>query len=403
MRRILKNGTIITPIRTAEHSSVIIEGDTITAIVPDSELETCETDEVIDVGGRFITPGFIDIHSHGGGGHDFMDGSVDAIMGAARSHVCFGTTTILPTTVTSTWDELDSTLAQFAQAQAEIELGPNIAGVHLEGPYFSMEQKGAQDPRYIKTPDPSEYRRVAEYTNLVKRWTIAPELPGALEMGRFLSERGILCSIGHSNAIYEEVVAAVESGYSLVTHLFSGMSSVRRINAYRYAGVLESAFLLDDLTVEVIADGVHLPKSLLQLTYKVKGPNAICLVTDSMRGAGMPEGESILGSLSDGQKVIIEDGVAKLLDRSAFAGSVCTADRLVRTMVKVAEVPLSDAVRMATLTPAKVLGLHHRKGKLAAGMDADIVVFDSNIDVFLVLVGGQVCFDANSMDRGVNA
>ena len=259
MRRILKNGTVITPIRTAEHSSVIIEGDTITAIVPDSELETCETDEIIDVGGRFITPGFIDIHSHGGGGHDFMDGSVDAIMGAARSHVRFGTTTILPTTVTSTWDELDSTLAQFAQAQAEIELGPNIAGVHLEGPYFSMEQRGAQDPRYIKNPDPSEYRRVAEYTNLVKRWTIAPELPGALEMGCFLSERGILCSIGHSNAIYEEVVAAVESGYCLVTHLFSGMSSVRRINAYRYAGVLESAFLLDDLTVEVIADGVHLP------------------------------------------------------------------------------------------------------------------------------------------------
>ena len=401
MRRILRNGTVITPIRTIENCSVIIEGDQITAIVPDSELETRENDQIIDVDGRYISPGFIDIHSHGGGGHDFMDGTVEAIIGAARSHVPFGTTTILPTTVTSTWDELDSMLEQFARAQERIEDGPNIAGVHLEGPYFSMEQRGAQDPRYIKDPDPNEYRRVAEHTDLVKRWTIAPELPGALEMGRFLSERGILCSIGHSNAIYEEVVAAVESGYSLVTHLFSGMSSVRRINAYRYAGVLESAFLLDDLTVEIIADGVHLPKSLLQLTYKVKGPSAICLVTDSMRGAGMPEGESILGSLSDGQKVIIEDGVAKLLDRSAFAGSVCTADRLVRTMVKVAEVPLPDAVRMATLTPAKVLNLDHRKGKLAADMDADIVVFDSNIDMFLVLVGGQVCFDAKCTDRSV--
>ena len=394
MRKILKNGTVITPIRTEKDSSVIIEDGKIIAILPDSKLQTYENDQIIDVGGRYISPGFIDIHSHGGGGHDFMDGTVEAIVGAATSHVAYGTTTILPTTVTSTWDELDAMLEQFAKAQDEMVGGPNIAGVHLEGPYFSLEQKGAQDPRYIKDPDPREYERVAEYSHLVKRWTIAPELPGALEMGRFLSERGILCSIGHSNAIYEEVVKAVESGYSLVTHLFSGMSMVRRINAYRYAGVVESALLLDDLTVELIADGVHLPKSLLQLTYKVKGPDKICLVTDSMRGAGMPEGDSILGSLTDGQSVIIEDGVAKLPDRSAFAGSVCTADRLIRTMVYTADVPLVDAVRMATLTPAKVLQLDQQKGKLAPGMDADIAVFDSEIEMYLVMVGGQVCFQA---------
>ena len=394
MRKILKNGTVITPIRTEKDSSVIIEDGKIIAILPDSKLQTYESDQIIDVGGRYISPGFIDIHSHGGGGHDFMDGTVEAIVGAATSHVAYGTTTILPTTVTSTWDELDAMLEQFAKAQDEMVGGPNIAGVHLEGPYFSLEQKGAQDPRYIKDPDPREYERVAEYSHLVKRWTIAPELPGALEMGRFLSERGILCSIGHSNAIYEEVVKAVESGYSLVTHLFSGMSMVRRINAYRYAGVVESALLLDDLTVELIADGVHLPKSLLQLTYKVKGPDKICLVTDSMRGAGMPEGDSILGSLTDGQRVIIEDGVAKLPDRSAFAGSVCTADRLIRTMVYTADVPLVDAVRMATLTPAKVLQLDQQKGKLAPGMDADIAVFDSEIEMYLVMVGGQVCFQA---------
>ena len=394
MRKILKNGTVITPIRTEKDSSVIIEDGKIIAILPDSKLQTYESDQIIDVGGRYISPGFIDIHSHGGGGHDFMDGTVEAIVGAATSHVAYGTTTILPTTVTSTWDELDAMLEQFAKAQDEMVGGPNIAGVHLEGPYFSLEQKGAQDPRYIKDPDPREYERVAEYSHLVRRWTIAPELPGALEMGRFLSERGILCSIGHSNAIYEEVVEAVESGYSLVTHLFSGMSMVRRINAYRYAGVVESALLLDDLTVELIADGVHLPKSLLQLTYKVKGPDKICLVTDSMRGAGMPEGDSILGSLTDGQSVIIEDGVAKLPDRSAFAGSVCTADRLIRTMVYTADVPLVDAVRMATLTPAKVLQLDQQKGKLAPGMDADIAVFDSEIEMYLVMVGGQVCFQA---------
>ena len=178
------------------------------------------------------------------------------------------------------------------------------------------------------------------------------------------------------------------------------MSGVRRINAYRYAGVIESALLLDELTVEVIADGVHLPKSLLQLIYKVKGPDRICLVTDSMRGAGMPEGESILGSLKDGQRVIIEDGVAKLLDRSAFAGSVSTSDRLVRTMVQIAEVPLVDAVKMVTLTPAKVLGLEYRKGIVGPGKDADLVVFDSAINVSLVLVGGEIRF---SKDQEVSS
>lgn len=393
IRTILANGTVITPIRALHSSSVIVEGGRIAAVLPSDQVEMQEQDRVIDVGGAYIAPGFIDIHTHGAGGHDFMDGSVEAIMEAARTHLRYGTTTIMPTTLTSDLDELFDTLDKFAQAKSKLKDGPNLHGLHLEGPYFSREQAGAQDPRYIKNPDPDEYRRIVGYSGEVKRWTIAPELPGALEMGRYLSERGILCSMGHTNAVYEDVVAAVENGFRLVTHLYSAMSGVRRINAYRYAGVIESALLLDELTVEVIADGVHLPKSLLQLTYKVKGPDRICLVTDSMRGAGMPEGESILGSLKDGQRVIIEDGVAKLPDRSAFAGSVSTSDRLVRTMVKLAEVPLADAVKMVTLTPAKLLGIAERKGQIAPGKDGDLVVFDADINVSLVMVGGQVRFE----------
>ena len=393
IRTILANGTVITPIRALHSSSVIVEGGRIAAVLPSDQVEMQEQDRVIDVGGAYIAPGFIDIHTHGAGGHDFMDGSVEAIMEAARTHLRYGTTTIMPTTLTSDLDELFDTLDKFAQAKSKLKDGPNLHGLHLEGPYFSREQAGAQDPRYINNPDPDEYRRIVGYSGEVKRWTIAPELPGALEMGRYLSERGILCSMGHTNAVYEDVVAAVENGFRLVTHLYSAMSGVRRINAYRYAGVIESALLLDELTVEVIADGVHLPKSLLQLTYKVKGPDRICLVTDSMRGAGMPEGESILGSLKDGQRVIIEDGVAKLPDRSAFAGSVSTSDRLVRTMVKLAEVPLVDAVKMVTLTPAKLLGIAERKGQIAPGKDGDLVVFDADINVSLVMVGGQVRFE----------
>jgi len=213
-----------------------------------------------------------------------------------------------------------------------------------------------------------------------------------MEFGRFLKEKNILPSIGHSNAIYEEVIEAFENGYTHITHLYSGMSGVRRINAYRYAGVIESAFLIDEMTVEIIADGTHLPSSLLKLIYKIKGPDKIALVTDSMRAAGMPEGESILGGIRDGQKVIVEDGVAKLPDRTAFAGSVATADRLVRTMINIAEVPLIDAVRMMTTTPAKIMKIDDRKGSIVVGKDADLVIFDEDINIQTTMVEGEVVY-----------
>lgn len=217
-----------------------------------------------------------------------------------------------------------------------------------------------------------------------------PELEGALEFGRFIKSRGILPSIGHSDAIYEQVLEAYENGFTHITHLYSGMSGVHRRNAYRYAGVIESAYLIDDMTVEMIADGIHLPPCLLQLIYKIKGPSNIALVTDSMRAAGMPEGESILGSLKDGQKVIVEDGVAKLLDRSAFAGSVATTDRLVWTVVYQAGIPLIDAIRMMTITPAEIIGVGSKKGSLVEGKDADIVIFDNDINIKMTIVEGQM-------------
>jgi len=270
---------------------------------------------------------------------------------------------------------------------------PNILGLHLEGPYFSMEQRGAQDPTYIKNPQREDYQEILNFSDDIVRWTAAPELPGAMKFGRELSKRGIVCSMGHSNAIYEDVVRAYENGYSMITHFYSGMSMVKRINSFRYSGIVESGYLIDDLFVEVIADGMHLPESLLKLIYKIKGPDKICLVTDSMRAAGCGDGESILGNLVTGQKVIVEDGVAKLKDRSAFAGSVATADRLVRTMVQTAGVPLVDAVKMITLTPARAMGIDHKKGSLIPGKDGDIVVFDEDIQVKLVVVGGKVMFE----------
>jgi len=394
MRTVFRNGTVITPYRVLEESSVVIKEGRIQYIAPDSEVDLdLSCTEVIDVGGRYIAPGFIDIHCHGGGDYDFMDGTVEAFIQASNAHLRYGTTSMLPTTTTSTTEELFKAIDSFKLAR-DMERGPNLLGLHVEGPYLAYEQRGAQDPRYIKEPSPEEYNAILDYSDVIKRWTIAPELPGAMEMAQLLRERGIVCSIGHSDAFFDDVVRAVESGFTHVTHLYSAMSMVRRINAYRHAGVVESALLLDDLTVELIADGAHLPQSLLQLVYKVKGPDKICLVTDSIRAATMPEGATTLGSKEDGQVVIVEDGVAKLPDRSAFAGSTCTADRLIRTMVQLAQVPLADAVRMLTLTPAKVLGVNDRKGSLSPGKDADIVVFDDDIHVSLVMINGKTCYSS---------
>ncbi|MGS2741590.1 N-acetylglucosamine-6-phosphate deacetylase [Sinomicrobium sp. M5D2P17] len=384
------NGTILTPHRTIKEGCILIKNGKILE-VGSANVEVKGAAE-IDAGGRYIAPGFIDMHVHGGGGHDFMDNTPQAFLGIAKAHASYGTTTLMPTTLSSARQDLMATLELYEPTDRLNNEGAQFAGMHIEGPYFSMKQKGAQDPRFIRDPQPEEYREIAERFPFVKRWSIAPELPGALEMGRYLSKRGILPSVAHTDAIYEEVLRAYEEGYVHATHFYSCMSGVSRRNAYRYAGVVESAYLLDNMTVEIIADGIHLPAPLLKLVYKIKGPDRTALITDAMRAAGMPEGPSILGSLAGGLPVLVEDGVAKLPDRSAFAGSVATADRLVRNMTELADVPLHDAIRMMSETPATILKIQDRKGTLVKGKDADIVIFDEYININTTIVKGNVVF-----------
>ena len=262
----------------------------------------------------------------------------------------------------------------------------------MEGPYFAYGQRGAQDPRYLRNPSPEEYEKILDECRSILRWSIAPELPGAIEMGKTLKKRGILPAIGHSDAEWDDIEKAYEAGFTHVTHLYSGMSTVHRKNAYRYIGVVEAAYLIDDMTVEIIADGKHLPAELLKFVYKFKGSDKIALVTDSMRGAGMPDGPTMLGHHTNGLSCIIEDGVAKLPDRTAFAGSVATFDRLVRNMVSMANVPLHEAVKMGAKTPAKIMKLNDR-GVLAPEKRADIILFNDNIDVSFVMVGGRTIFE----------
>ena len=385
------NGKILTPHRIIQGGCIIIENGIILE-VSERNIEVTEATE-IDAHGKYIAPGFIDLHIHGGGGSDFMDGTEEAFLTIAETHAKYGTTSMVPTTLTSEKEDLLKTLDLYEIANKNNKKGAQFLGMHLEGPYFAMSQRGAQDPRYIRDPDPAEYKEVIAHSSSITRWSAAPELKGAIEFARYLKSKGILAALAHTDAIYEEVLEGFENGYTLATHLYSGMSGVTRRNAFRYAGVIESAFIIDAMDVEIIADGIHLPAPLLKLIMKIKGADRIALITDAMRAAGMPEGDSVLGPLKTGLKVIVEDGVAKLPDRSSFAGSVATADRLVRNMIQMADVSLLDAVKMITLTPARIMNVQDKKGSLSAGKDADIVIFDDNINMEKTIVNGRVIHD----------
>lgn len=387
------NGTIITPHRTLKNGTVLIADGKILEVT-DKNIELSGATE-INAQGKYISPGFIDIHVHGGGGHDFMDNTIEAFLGIAKTHAKYGTTALMPTTLSSEKQDLLDTISLYDKADALNTEGAQFIGLHIEGPYFAMSQKGAQDPRYIRNPDPAEYNEILSYSKSIKRWSVAPELLGALEFGGVLKSKNILAAIAHTDAIYEEVLEAYEKGFTHATHFYSCMSGVSRRNAYRYAGVIESAYLLDGMTVEIIADGIHLPAPLLKLVHKIKGPESIALITDAMRGAGMPSGPSILGSKKDGMEVIVEDGVAKLTDRSAFAGSVATTDRLVRNMVNMADIPLNEAIKMMTETPASIMNILDKKGTLVKGKDADVVIFDENININTTIVNGQLVYAAH--------
>ena len=383
----LTNGKIIVADRTFDGVLVIEDGiiKGIFGSVPAGA-------EVIDCDGCYVSPGFIDMHTHGAGGSDFMDGTVDAFLTAARMHAVHGTTLLYPTTLTSTNECLFESFETYRKAMKENREGARFGGMHLEGPYFSPRFAGAQDPRYLRNPKPEEYLDILSRCQDIARWSFAPELDGAVEFVAELHHRGIVASIGHTDATFADCDAAYRSGASLMTHFYSCMSTISRRNAYRYAGTIEYGYWQDGMNVEIIADGIHVPVDLLRLLLKIKGVSRISLVTDSMRAAGMPEGTSVLGGLADGQEVIVEDGVAKLMDRSAFAGSVATADRLVRTMVDIAGCTVCEAVRMITENPARVMGIYDRKGSLEPGKDADIVVFDANIGVRRTIIGGKIIF-----------
>jgi N-acetylglucosamine-6-phosphate deacetylase len=378
---------IITPAGVIEDGSLTIQNGVIIDL-QESGKGLPET-ELLDAGGNWLAPGFIDIHVHGGGGYDFMDNTVEAFHAIAELHAKHGTTAMLPTTLSSELTDLFKTIDCYESSLTQSHFGSRFLGLHLEGPYFAMEQRGAQDPRYLRNPVPEEYLAIMERSDKIRRWSAAPELPGALEFADVCRSKEILPALAHTNAVYDEIKMGVAHGYTLATHLYSAMSGLTRRNGFRLAGAIEASLLLDEIDVEVIADGAHLPEALLKLIVKIKGREKIALVTDAMRAAGTQVSSSFLGTVSHGVEVIIEDEVAKLPDRSAFAGSVATADRLVRTMVELAGVSIPDAVYMMSTTPARIMGVQKNMGSIEKGKLADLVLFDDNIQIQQTFIGGQ--------------
>ena len=341
-------------------------------------------DEEIDVGDAYVSAGFIDIHTHGGGGYPF-EGEVDDIVGGVNFHLGHGTTSICPTISAAPIDDMRRSVGNVKVAMNDSRVKANIIGAHLEGPYLSLSQTGAQAGACITFPIKNDYISIVkEYPGVVARWTYAPEHDEGGEFAGYMRESGIVTSAGHTNATYDDMKIAYDEGCRLVTHLYSCTSTVTRKQGFRSLGVIESTFLEDGIVAEIIADGKHLPPELIRMIYKIKGTDGIVAVTDSLSLAGTDVKTGRMSSTD----FIIEDGVCKLLDRSAFAGSIATADVLLRVLTKEACIPLTEAVRLITVNPARVMGLSD-KGDLAVGKDADIVVFDSDINVKNVFVGGE--------------
>jgi N-acetylglucosamine-6-phosphate deacetylase len=367
-------------------ADLLIKNGKIEAIVS-AEISTPDY-KMHDCAGMNISAGFVEIHSHGGGGSDYMDAEEDTYKNILGLHVQHGTTSVMPTTLSASCEGLCKALDSYLQAESDKNLPVNLLGVHMEGIYISPNQAGAQPPENIRAFNEKEYKLLYDRSQgKIKRWSVAPELDGAKEFADFANKNGITLSIAHSDADFDTVVKAFDWGYRHATHLYSGMSTVFRREGFRIAGVVEAAYYLDGMNVELIADGCHLPNSLLKLAIKTKGTDRVALITDSMRAAGQTSGESFLGSKDEPMPVVIEKGVAMLLTHDAFGGSIATSDRLIRTILG-AGFSLNEAVKMATVTPLKMMNLDVKKGVLKEGYDADICVFDDDINIKNVFVNG---------------
>ena len=350
-------------------------------------------DKTIDAQGNYLLPGFIDIHVHGGGGSDFMDATPEAFETAVKTHLRYGTTTLLPTAMSATEADLTEFLLAFKSFKAKSALGCCTPGVHLEGPYFSganAKSSGAQPSNLLRYPDEAEMDRLIGIADGdILRWDAAPELPGSEMFAKKCIENRILPAIAHSAATSEEAQKGIDAGFCHVTHFYNAVTTYRKEGQKVLAGVVEAAYLNDDVTVELICDGRHIPRDILRLALKIKGAEKVSAITDGMRIAGTDMQSGKLGSLKNGTDVIVDDTVAKLPDLSSYAGSIATMDRCLRVLVKDYGIDIVTASEMLSGTPAKHIGADHI-GKIAVGYRADLVIADKDCNVVSVIKDGSI-------------
>lgn len=374
------NAQVLTPAGWIHNGSVVLDGNAIKEVLNHTR-KIENVDKYIDAKGGYVLPGGIEMHVHGGGGRDFMEGTEDAFRVAVAAHQKYGTTSIFPTLSSSTVPMIREAAATCDKLMAEKD--SPILGLHLEGHYFNPKMSGAQMPENIKLPDPKEYVPIIEDFTCIKRWDAAPELPGTDEFARYITSKGVVAALGHTAANYEEVLRGYNAGFSHATHFYNAMPGFHKNGEYKQEGTVEAVYLIDGISVEMIADGIHVPVPILKLIHKIKGVERTALVTDALACAASDSNTAF------DPRVIIEDGVCKLADRSALAGSIATMDRLIRTTVNMAGIPLEDAARMASETPARIMGVYDRKGSIQKGKDADIIIFDKDLNLTNVIAMGK--------------
>jgi len=379
---IFRNGRCIFPDGIRDGIDVVVENG---KIIDLRERTDRREKNVVDLGGNYLAPGFVDLHVHGAVGRDSMEASPEAFRVICDFHASGGTTSLLLTTATAPIAAVVDVVNAVRDCRSSIK---QIAGVHVEGPFISKNKRGAQREEFICEPSPDSVAQLLGYADVIKRVTLAPELPGALEAIAQFHARKISVSGGHSDAWDEEARAAFAHGMRSVTHTFNCMSSARRRGIYRVAGLLELALSEPEINCELIADGHHVSATLMKMLYRAKGAAGICLVTDAIAGAGLKEGSQI--SLY-GRDCIVKGGVCVLVDSSALAGSASRMIDLVRTLVRNVDLPLHEAIAMATENPARVINLE-TKGRLAVGADADFAILSQRLEVLQTFAGGAQIF-----------
>ena len=383
-KKIITNGVIITPGEILKNRVIIIEGSVVSSIDSKIPEETGGYIEVIDASGNYVVPGFIDLHVHGGGGADTMDSNLGSIEKIAETHCCFGTTSFLPTTMTMDRDTIVKSLQNIRKVFIRGTGYSEILGIHLEGPYLNPEKKGCQREEYIIKPTVEKFIKLNKSAGgLIKIVTIAPEIEGAIDFIKWLTGKSIIASAGHSSAKYGQVEEAVKAGLSQVTHTFNAMSGLH----HKEPGLAGAALSIDELYAQLIADCIHVHPAIMKVMISSKGMDRTILVTDAIRATGTDEGISELG----GQKVIVKDGQARLED-GTLAGSILTMDCAVRNLVEKVGISITDAIKMATINPARSIGIEKRKGSIEPGKDADMVLLNSKLEVDMTIVKGKIVY-----------